>query len=151
MTTPLSTPAVVGTESAQRVELSLAADAQMLFLARMTAAAVASRANFAYDQVEDLRLATDELCIRLMSENGGGGRIALVFGWDDEGTLDVTGTLTPDGSLSGNGHRPPAAVTEPSDELSERILDALVDDHGGETIGDVHRAWLRIKRHELAG
>jgi hypothetical protein len=127
VTTPLSTPAVVGTESAQRVELSLAADAQMLFLARMTAAAVASRANFAYDQVEDLRLATDELCIRLMSENGGGGRIALVFGWDDEGTLDVTGTLT------------------------ERILDALVDDHGGETIGDVHRAWLRIRRHELAG
>ena len=49
-----------------RVELSLPADAQMLFLARMTAAAVATRAELNYEQVEDLRLAIDELCIALL-------------------------------------------------------------------------------------
>jgi len=151
VTSPLSIPDVLGTESMHRVELTLGTDAQMLFLARMTAAAVASRADFEYEQVEDLRLAIDELCIRLMSDAGVGGRIGLVFVWDDQGTLDVSGTLTPDGSSSSNGRRPSASVSEPSDELSERILDALVDEHGGDTIGDVHRAWLRIRRHELAG
>jgi hypothetical protein len=151
VTTPLSIPDVVGTERAYRVELNLGADAQMLFLARMTAAAVASRADFEYEQVEDLRLAIDELCIRLMANAGVGGRIALVFVWDDQGTLDVSGTLTPDGSPSGNGHHPSPTVSEPSDELSERILDALVDEHGEDSVGDVHRAWLRIRRHVLAG
>ncbi len=151
MTSPVSIPDVVATENTRRVELTLGADAQMLFLARMTAAAVASRADFEYEQVEDLRLAIDELCIRLMNDARVGGRIALVFAWDDQGTLNVSGTLTPDGSPSGNGHHPSASVSEPSDELSERILDALVDEHGGDTVGDVHRAWLRIRRHELAG
>ena len=150
MTSPVSIPDVVGTESMRRVELTLGTDAQMLFLARMTAAAVASRADFEYEQVEDLRLAIDELCIRLMNDANVGGRIALVFVWDDQGTLDVSGTLTPDGSPSSNGHRPSASVSEPSDELSERILDALVDEHGGDTVGDVHRVWLRIS-HEPAG
>ena len=102
----MSAPAV-GASSVHRVELSLAADAQMLFLARMTGAAVASRADFAYEQVEDLRLAIDELCIRLMCSGTGAARIALLFQWDDEGTLDVMGSRIPAEGPSTNGIRPP--------------------------------------------
>jgi hypothetical protein len=151
VTSPLSVPEVVGADRGHRVELSVAADAQMLFLARMTAAAVASRADFEYEQVEDLRLAIDELCVRLMSAAPDGGRLGLLFQWDDEGILDVTGTLIPTNVPSSNGSRSQPEVSDVSNELSERILDALVDEHGGETLGDVHRAWLRMRRQEHSG
>jgi hypothetical protein len=150
MTNAMSAPDTVGARSANRVELSIAADAQMLFLARMTGAAVAARAEFEYEQVEDLRLAIDELCVRLMN-GGGSGRIGLVFQWDDEGAVEVMGTLTPDDDPSGNGHHPRLSAAGPAEELSERILDALVDDHGGDVIGEVHRAWLRVRRQEHPG
>jgi hypothetical protein len=147
-----SAPGNVGATVYNRVELSLPADPQMLFLARMTAAAVAARAEMSYDQVEDLRLAIDELCIALLGSPPGTGQIALLFQWDAIGTLDVVGTLVPEGGPSGNGKEPePERTGTPlSFELSQRILDALVDDHGADVIGGVHRAWLRIRRQELS-
>jgi len=144
VTSAMSAPEMVGADNANRVELSLAADAQMLFLARLTAAAVASRAEFDYEQVEDLRLAIDELCIGLMNSAPGSARITLQFQWDDS-ELAVIGTLRAAGTPSSNG-RQPAAASEAAVELSERILDALVDDHGGETVDGVQRAWLRMRR-----
>ena len=147
MTNAMSAPDKV-VNSPHRVELSLAADAQMLFLARMTGAAVAARADFDYEKVEDLRLAIDELCIRLMGSASGHGRITLLFQWDGDGVLDVTGTLVLDDGPSTNGHHPPPVDSGVSYELSERILDALVDDHGSETVGDVQRAWLRMRRQD---
>jgi serine/threonine-protein kinase RsbW len=151
MTSPLPSPALADVDHRHRVELSLGADAQMLFLARMTGAAVASRADFEYEQIEDLRLAIDELCVRLMSASNSGGRLGLLFQWDDAGTLDVTGTLIPEDSPAGNGRRPRPEMVAISNELSERILDALVDDHGDDMMGDVHRAWLRMRRQEHSG
>jgi hypothetical protein len=149
MTSAMSAPYTV-INGTNRVELSLAADAQMLFLARMTGAAVASRAQFEYDQVEDLRLAIDELCVRLISSasDTGTGRISLLFQWSDDGDMEVTGTLIPEGSVTGNGHHPIPSTTLPTYELSERILDALVDEHGSDSIEGAHRAWLRMKRQE---
>jgi hypothetical protein len=148
MTSAMSALGTVGVTEINRVELALAADAQMLFLARMTGAAVATRADFNYEQVEDLRLAIDELCIGLMSTVSGPGRITFVFQWDEEGALEVTGRLTPDGEPSVNGHGTATAGSDVSFELSERILDALVDDHGAEVTGGAHRAWLRMRRRE---
>jgi serine/threonine-protein kinase RsbW len=144
MSSAMSAPEAMGSVRVNRVELSLAADAQMLFLARMTAAAVASRADFELERVEDLRLAIDEMCIGLMNAATGTARITLVFQWDESG-LDVLGTLVPVGDPSSNGHRAPIADTGASDELSERILDALVDGHGGDEIDGVHRSWVRME------
>jgi anti-sigma regulatory factor (Ser/Thr protein kinase) len=148
MTSALPAPDGVGAASTNRVELSLAADPEMLFLARLTAAAVAARAEFDYEQIEDLRLAIDELCIRLMRHGAGTGRISLLFQWDDEGALDVTGALTGGDEPPGNSHHPRPTTAGPSDELSERILDALVDDHGEEAADATHRAWLRMSRQK---
>ena len=150
MSNTMSTP-TVGASQVNRVELSLAADAQMLFLARMTVAAVASRANFAYEEVEDLRLAIDELCIRLMGSSTGVARISLLFQWSDDGTLDVMGTRIPAGGPSTNGHHPHPDGSGPALELSERILDALVEEHGADMIGTTHRAWFRMRRQGHPG
>jgi hypothetical protein len=149
MTSP-SSQGSVGADELHRVELSVPADAQMLFLARMTAAAVATRADLNYEQIEDLRLAIDELCISLLSACTGSGQIALLFQWDSEGTLDVVGTLIPEGDPSSNGHDPAVAAPLLSLDLSQQILDALVDEHGTDAVGGVHRAWLRVRRQELS-
>ena len=60
----------------------------------------------------------------------------------------MTGTLVPEGSPSTNGHDGRLSAAELSHALSERILDALVDDHGGDTSGGVHTGWLRMRRRE---
>jgi len=151
MTNAMSAPPTVDLKNINRVELSLSADAQMLFLARMTGAAVASRANFDYERVEDLRLAIDELCVRLMSRGGGPARITLRFQWDEDGVINVVATLVPEDDPTGNGRHSHPTATPASFELSERILDALVDDHGGDSIGGVHREWLRIRRQDPLG
>ena len=79
------------------------------------------------------------------------GQIALLFQWDTEGTLDVVGTLVPEGEPSSNGHDPAHVdVAALRSSCRKRILDALVDDHGADAIGGVHRAWLRVRRRELS-
>ena len=148
--TAMSVPGFVSPGSRNRVELSLPADAHMLLLARMTAAAVATRAELSYEQVEDLRLAIDELCISLLGSGESTGRITLLFQWDTDGTVDVVGTLVPEGDPQANGLLPKRGDSASALELSQRILDALVDDHGSDAIGGVHRAWLRMRREALS-
>ena len=138
-----------GTKSMNRVEIWLPADAKMLFLARMTAAAVATRADLDFEQVEDLRLAVDELCIGLLSAGVASGQLALLFQWDDDGILDVVGSLVPEGSPSGD-HRGEMRSSHLALELSERILDALVDEHGADDVGGAPRAWLRVRRRGIS-
>jgi hypothetical protein len=147
----MSVPETLGAGTAHRVELTLAADAEMLFLARMTGAAVATRAKFDFEHVEDLRLAIDELFVRLMSSELGRGPITLLFQWDDEGALEVTGTRGFAGDPATNGSQPLLSPGGPSHELSEKILDALVDDHGEDTSGGSNRAWLRMRRQGTLG
>ncbi|HEV2952614.1 MAG TPA: anti-sigma factor, partial [Candidatus Dormibacteraeota bacterium] len=70
------------------VTLSIPVSADLLVLARLTAATVASRAGFDVEEIEDLRLAVDELCISLVNE-GGGGRLELEF-IRDAGLIEVS-------------------------------------------------------------
>jgi hypothetical protein len=145
-----STPGVEGADlpATRRVELSLPAEPELLFLARMTAAAVASRADFGIDQVEDLRLAIDELCITLTGEDvHTEGRVHLVFEWQVD-TLEVVGKLVAEHDRLAAVPRPGASQPEVNvTELSGRILDALVDEHGTDNVGGTPRAWFRVRRH----
>jgi len=142
MSTPASlVPEGDTVEQRDRVELSVPARPELMFLVRMTAAAVASRADFGYDQIEDLRLAIDELCLAVCGEDPTEGRLQLLFKWTDD-AIEVVGLYDPEDDravkLSG----------QPASELSERILDALVDEHGADTVGGCPRAWLRMKRRK---
>jgi hypothetical protein len=120
------------------VELSIPVRADLVVLARLTAATVASRAGFDVEEIEDLRLAVDELCVSLVDE-GGAGRLSLRFLRGDE-QIEVSCTYHPDGATR------PTAMGTPSDGLSARILDALVDEHGRDSTNGSPRIWLRKRR-----
>ena len=99
------------------VHLALPATPEFVRLARVTATGLASRAGFSIDEVEDRRLAIDELCFTLIGSKGRDGRLELRYRLD--GTeLEVHGSLDADD----------VDVPHLSD-WSDQILDALVDEH----------------------
>jgi serine/threonine-protein kinase RsbW len=122
------------------IELTIPVTADLVVLARLTAATVASRADFDVEEIEDLRLAVDELCISLV-QGGTDGRLDLQFTREH----DVIEVVCRYSGMSGNGNGGSA------DGLSARILDALVDEHGEEHQGGERRAWLRKRRSRPAG
>lgn len=106
------------------VRLVIPAEPGFLRLARLTAAAVASRMGFTFDEVEDLRIAVDELCYYLLGARSGGGTgtLTLVCTISEDG-LVVTGA----GGWAGGGDAGGIAPALP--ELSRRILDSVVDQY----------------------
>src|SRR5687768_4690919 len=104
-------------------------------LARVTASGIASRIGFAYDEVEDIRLAVDELCFALVGPGQVGGVLEVRFEVEGD-TLAIRGRTTP-------GSR--AEVTP----LTERILAHLVDEWSLiEPDGDVGPGFLLKKRRK---
>ena len=87
-------------------------------MTRILAAGVASRVGFTLDEVDDLRIAIDELCFSLV---GPGGR---------EGTVTVRYQLLPDGLvIEGEGHFSDGRYYEPLvSPLSMQILGAVADE-----------------------
>jgi anti-sigma regulatory factor (Ser/Thr protein kinase) len=122
------------------VELSFPVGSDLVVLARFTAATVASRGGFDVEQIEDLRLAVDELCVSLIRGTSG-GRMTLTFDGDDD-RIEVTCVLVPDGDDRGITVDSDAALAH----LSTQILDSLVDEHGSGEQDGQSRAWLRKRR-----
>ncbi len=100
------------------VRLAVPAMPEFLRLVRVTAAGLGSRLGFSYDQVEDLRLAIDELCFGLTGASGRPGTVHVRF-LVGEDTLEV----------SAEGIFQDSLETPPESEWSKVILAALVDDH----------------------
>lgn len=124
------------------IELEIPARAELLQLVRLTAGVVAARAGLGLDDVEDLRLGVEELCLSLLGSPGDtSGRLALRYGWDDE-VVEITCTLVTEAPPG-----PEGPVGDLAHELSSQILDALVDEHGTSPIGATPQAWLRMRRH----
>jgi serine/threonine-protein kinase RsbW len=106
------------------------ADPSFLRLARLAAADAGTRAGFTVEDVEDLRLAIDELCGPLM--NGSGGTISLTFLAVD-GRVDIEG-------------RGPAPEDEPAfADIGDAIIAAVVDEHTIDTHDGVQSFWA-VKR-----
>lgn len=119
------------------VRLVVPAAPEYLRLVRLTAAGLASRLGFTFDEVEDLRIAVDELCFHLLGDSDDDASP------EDLRTMDLVYsagrdviTITGRTGLSGG-------VPERS-ELSEQILDALVDEH--EVSGDDAMITFRLKK-----
>lgn len=131
----------MGNGEATHIELSIPAQPVLLQLVRLTAGVVAARADLTLDNVEDLRLAVDELCLPLMGPTGHGGRLLVEYGWDDE-TIEISCTATAGAEDGDTGSL--------RDELSSQILDALVDEHGDRTVDGRTGVWLRMRRNTPA-
>lgn len=123
--------------TSDEVRLTVPSRPEFLRLARVTAAGLASRLGFSFDEVEDLRLAIDELCYGMTGAEGREGTVQMRY-------LLATDRLVVEGE---------ANIADPGEldhsrlsELSEVILGALVDDH--EFVDGAHGPRFRlVKRH----
>ena len=101
-----------------RVELSLPPDSRYMRLARLMASGVASTCGLPLEEVEDFRIAVDELCSTLI-EMGDGAPIRLTF----ELRADV---LVVEGRTAAGT---PSDVDDERLTLSRQILDVVADGH----------------------
>jgi serine/threonine-protein kinase RsbW len=125
-----------------RIELTFPARGDLIVLARLVTSAISARAGFDIEELEDLRLAVGELCLlTLQGSDAHSGDLCLeltVLG----DALGVTSTLERASAAGGPGE----ADGEGSAQLSQQILDALVDEHGRESQDGQVRAWMRKRR-----
>lgn len=83
-------------------EVTVPADVSYAFIVRSVAVAVALRANFDLDEVDDLKLAADEMCASLMARAAGGEALVCRFSFEpgsilvvaSVGTLDISPIAT---------------------------------------------------------
>jgi hypothetical protein len=120
----------------EEVRLTMPATPQLLRVARLTAAGLASRLGFSFDEIEDVKIAVDELCFALVGSKGRAGTLTVIYHLSDD-ELRIDG----EGRFSGNGTEPAPAPSE----LSAQILAAVVDEHGVSRDGDCTRFHL-VKR-----
>src|SRR3954469_23541582 len=98
--------------------MAVPATPEFLRLARVTAAGLASRLGFTFDDVDDLRLAIDELCFALIGSKRRMGTVQLRY-LAQGSQLEIIGA----GHFTDDGPAPKL------NDFSGQILDALVDEH----------------------
>ena len=101
-----------------RIELSLPPDSRYMRLARLMASGVATTCGLPLEEVEDFRIAVDELCATLI-EIGNGDPVRLAFELGDDAVAVVGSTST----------RPGGGIDEDRLSLSRQILDVVTDGH----------------------
>lgn len=100
--------------NAEAIKLDIPGAAEFLRLARLTVADLGARAGFTYEDVDDLRIAVDELCYAI----GAGEptvRLELVYRLSDH-RIEVEGSCSR------------ASEVEPPSELANAIIHAVVDE-----------------------
>jgi len=126
----------------ERIELCFPALVDLVVLARFTAAAVGTRSGFDIDEIEDLRLAVDELCVSFgpLEEFG---NITFEFERSADSVTIACELERSENGTPGSPTGPTRSSWERTSELSTLLLDALVDEHGQESEGDRLRAWMK--------
>lgn len=109
--------------SSRSAELRIQSDPRMLRLARVTAASMAAELPFTVQDIEDLRVAVDELAAAIIEGCDADGHLLLTFESDEQG-------LTVRGRVAGAG-----AVPELHPVASD-LLSLLAHDHELTTEGD---------------
>lgn len=120
------------------VTLTFPAATDRVRLARVLAATLADEAGFDYDEVEDIRIAVDELCF------------AVLEAGTTVGTFDISAVSQP-GELHITGSCGFADTPRPSDdeanaELTAQILGTVVDEYEIRFEGTTGRFSLRKSR-----
>lgn len=102
----------------EAVTLDIPASTEHVQLARLVASGIAGRLDFDLDEIEDLRIAVDELCVLLLEH---GAVESLRLGYEVEGTT----TLLVRGAARVNATTGPFEISR----LTAQILDTVADSH----------------------
>lgn len=108
------------------ITLSLPAAPELVRIARLTGAGLATRMGMGYDEVEDVRIAVGEACSLLIGDGSRPGTLVLTFHIRPS-AIEVTVA----GQLDG-----PAPGPHTDHDLSDQILAAVADDHRVDGPGD---------------
>jgi len=115
--------------------LEVPASPEFLRISRIMAGGVASRVGFTLDEVEDLRIAIDELCFALVGARGRAGTVTLRYLLDgDELSVEGHGRFT-----DGLANDPVVSA------MSDQILAAVVD-HCELAAGEEGPSFRMVKR-----
>jgi hypothetical protein len=109
------------------VRLAVPAAPQFVRLVRLAAADIGARAGFGLDEIDDLRMAVDELCFALTGLEGRDGELELHFSLDGPEVL-VEGV----GRFSTPGAPP---ELNPHAVIRDQILGAVLDEHALDAAG----------------
>lgn len=123
------------------MRLELPADTRLVRLARLLTSGVAASAGFDVEEVEDLRIAVDEVCASLI-ERGGSAPLLLTY-------VPEAGAVMIEVARAAAA---PAAATDASSErarLSEQILAVVVDELEREVSDGMVR--VRMRKWHLGG
>lgn len=118
----------------EQVRLTLPTTPHLLRVARLTAAGLAGRLGFSFDEIEDVKIAVDELCFALVGTRGRPGTLDLRYEMEHA-------QLT----ISCTGQFPGGSEPAPS-ELSKQILSAVVDSYELDASGGQVRFSLTKRR-----
>jgi hypothetical protein len=131
------------------ISLAFPARADLVVLARFTAATLGARAGFDVEEIEDLRLAVDELVVSFEAVQAGGTVQLRCSHRGGEVTVECTVepgvTAHPSEGIAGE------ELWGADGELSKQLLDALVDEHGREHREGQPCVWLRKHRANSSG
>jgi hypothetical protein len=142
----------VRTSEREVIEISIPGSVDLVVLARFTAATIGTRAGFDLDEIDDLRLAVDELSVAFGPLDA---ETRLRYAFLREGdTVNVRCTREPsdDEVEVGAGHSERDLIDwQQARELSAQLLDELVSTHGREIANGRSVAWLTKHRSTSAG
>ena len=99
-----------------QVTIRMPADGAYLSVLRTATAGLAARLDFTLDEIEDLRIAVDELAFALIGDERSGAPLTLRF-FAAEGLVEI------DGECAGNGSTPELG------QLARTIVDVITDEH----------------------
>ncbi len=116
------------------IRLTIPAEPRLLRLARMTAATIAVDLGFSLQDIEDVRVAVDELAAVLIEGDEPGTVLELAFRSDGESIL-VSGEV-----VGGTGATPELHA------VARELLDLVADDYAVERSA-TGRACFRLTKH----
>ncbi len=102
----------------ETVSLKIPASPAYLHVVRLIAAGLAARLQFTIDEIEDLKIAVDELSAYLTGAQGRAGILELTFDIDGR-NLQITGT-----GRFGPGEKVRTELTEFSQMILQTVVDA---------------------------
>jgi serine/threonine-protein kinase RsbW len=124
------------------VNVKVPARPEFVHVLRSVIASVAARADFTYDDIDDLRLAVDEACAQLLGIDGVGSALSMIVRGLDGGGLEVVVSVDARGATW-----PPAGAER---TLTWQVLSALADEARFEN-ADGRPALRLTKRRVPAG